>query len=484
MTRKYTTILVWFRRDLRLLDNPALYSACLDADEVIPVYIYCPQEEAPWEPGAASNWWLHHSLTQLGEDLRQAKMGLTIRHGSTKRVLRELIGETEAHAVYWNRLYEPALLERDKSIKKFLVTQGVFTKEFNSALLSEPWETLNKTEQPYRVFTPYYKANRSKVPVREHLHKVPKMRNSKGRELKSDSVKTLNLLPQLNWASDFPNHWQPGESGALERLESFSNAMVFQYEKERDQPGHNGVSRLSPHLHFGEISPARIWYVLEDRGREENKESQVEPYLRQLMWREFAHHLLFHFPYTPEREFNPKFESFPWREPDTYLYRAWSKGLTGIPLIDAGMRELWQTGWMHNRARMNVASFLTKHCLIDWRAGARWFWDTLVDANLANNTMGWQWAAGCGADAAPFFRIFNPIRQGQRFDPEGEYIKRWVPDLARANGKKIHEPRPISTNPAELVHDDEEDIDYPPPIVDLAFGRQQALSVYKALKTS
>ena len=482
MSRKYTTVLVWFRRDLRLLDNPALYSACLDAAEVIPIYIHCPQEEAPWEPGAASNWWLHHSLTKLCEDLRQVRMGLTIRRGSTKRVLKQLVGETEAEAVYWNRLYEPALLERDRSIKKLLTAQDVFVKESNSALLSEPWETLNKTEQPYRVFTPYYKASRSKVQVGEHLYEVPKTENSKVRGLKSDNIEALKLLPQINWASDFPNHWQPGESGALEQLERFSSETVFQYETERDQPAHNGVSRMSPHLHFGEISPARIWRELEDRAREEGKESQIEAYLRQLMWRDFAHHLLFHFPHTPEREFNPKFESFPWREPDADLYRAWTKGVTGIPLIDAGMRELWQTGWMHNRTRMNVASFLTKHCLIDWRAGARWFWDTLVDANLANNTMGWQWAAGCGADAAPFFRIFNPVRQGQRFDPNGEYIKRWVPELARLNVKHIHQPRPTSSDLAELAHD-EEGFDYPPPIVDLAFGRQQALSVYKTLKT-
>ena len=482
MSRKYTTVLVWFRRDLRLLDNPALYSACLDAAEVIPIYIHCPQEEAPWEPGAASNWWLYHSLTKLCEDLRQVRMGLTIRRGSTKRVLKQLVGETEAEAVYWNRLYEPALLERDRSIKKLLTAQDVFVKESNSALLSEPWETLNKTEQPYRVFTPYYKASRSKVQVGEHLYEVPKTENSKVGELKSDNIEALKLLPQINWASDFPNHWQPGESGALEQLERFSSATVFQYETGRDQPAHNGVSRMSPHLHFGEISPARIWRELEDRAREEGKESQIEAYLRQLMWRDFAHHLLFHFPHTPEREFNPKFESFPWREPDADLYRAWTKGVTGIPLIDAGMRELWQTGWMHNRARMNVASFLTKHCLIDWRAGARWFWDTLVDANLANNTMGWQWAAGCGADAAPFFRIFNPVRQGQRFDPNGEYIKRWVPELVRLNVKHIHQPRPTSSDLAELAHD-EEGFDYPPPIVDLVFGRQQALSVYKTLKT-
>ena len=481
MARQHQTVLVWFRRDLRLLDNPALYRACLDSDEVIPVYIHCPQEEAPWEPGAASNWWLHHSLTKLRENMRQQNMDIIIRHGSAKHVLKRLIGETGARAVYWNRLYEPALLRRDKSIKAYLTEQGLLVKEFNSALLNEPWETLKKTQQPYRVFTPYYKANRSRVHVGERLYDVPKVVFDRGRELESDSVEALRLLSEKNWASDFPNHWQPGESGALDRLERFSDAKVFRYALERDRPGHDGVSRMSPHLHFGEISPDRIWYVLENRAREEKKEPHVEPYLRQLMWREFAYHLLFHFPKTPGQEFNQKFENFPWREPDSHLYRAWTKGLTGIPLVDAGMRELWQTGWMHNRTRMNVASFLTKHCLTDWRAGARWFWDTLVDADLANNTMGWQWSAGCGADAAPFFRIFNPVRQGQRFDPDGEYIKRWVPELAQRNKNSIHQPQPRPIDPVGLINDN---VDYPSPIVDLALGRHQALTVYKALKTS
>lgn len=395
------TTLVWLRLDLRLTDNPALAAAVARGGPVVPVYVWAPEEEHPWAPGAASRWWLHHSLNALAQDLG----GLVIRHGPSLEALRQLVKETGATAVFWNRRYEPALIARDTKVKQALLADGLRVESFNSALLFEPWEIKTGSGGPYKVFTPFYRACLAKGVKTEPLKPV----GVDVRNVKSLPLEALQLLPQPDWAKGFD--WTPGEAGARKLLKKFRAAA---YSRLRDLPAGSGTSRLSPHLHFGEISPRQVWAA-----------AKAEPYRRQLIWREFAHHLLYHFPHTAEQPLRPQFERFPWRD-DPRGLRAWQRGRTGFSLVDAGMNELWATGWMHNRVRMVVASFLVKDLLIDWRAGARWFWDTLIDADLANNTLGWQWVAGCGADAAPFFRIFNPAAQAKRFDPQGNYIARWV----------------------------------------------------------
>ena len=395
-----STSLVWFRLDLRLRDNPALEAAA-KLGEIVPVFIWAPEEEGAWPPGAASRWWLHHSLKALTKDLGS----LVIRRGPSLDALRQLVKETGATSVFWNRRYEPALIARDTKVKQALLADGLKVESFNSALLFEPWEIKTGSGGPYQVFTPFYRACVAKGVKTETLKPLrPDVAGAKSLDLDD-----LGLLPKLDWAKGFD--WQPGEAGAHKLLKGFRDE---NYSKLRDLPATGGTSRLSPHLHFGEISPRQVWVA-----------TSHEPYRRQLIWREFAHHLLYHFPHTPEKPLRTKFESFPWVR-DSKAIKAWQRGRTGFPLVDAGMRELWTTGWMHNRVRMVTASFLVKDLLISWQEGARWFWDTLVDADLANNTLGWQWVAGCGADAAPYFRIFNPASQAEKFDPDGEYIRRWV----------------------------------------------------------
>jgi deoxyribodipyrimidine photo-lyase len=398
--------IVWFRLDLRRTDNPALAAAALRGGAVIPVFIWAPGEEGAWPPGAASRWWLHHSLQALAKDLG----GLVIRRGPSLDALRQLVKETGATAVFWNRRYEPALIERDTKVKQALLADGLQVESFNSALLFEPSEIKNGSGEPYRVFTPFYRAclaNGVGGP-----RSVVAEFGGQTRRSASLHLDDLGLLPKLNWARGFD--WQPGEAVARKELRRFVVGQESRYAVGRDRPDQPGTSRLSPHLHFGEISPRQVWATV-----------KCEPYRRQLIWREFAHHLLYHFPHTAGKALRPAFENFPWRNDPNGL-KAWQRGRTGFPLVDAGMRELWTTGWMHNRVRMVVASFLVKDLLLPWQAGARWFWDTLVDADLANNTLGWQWVAGCGADAAPFFRIFNPATQAEKFDPQNTYIRRWV----------------------------------------------------------
>lgn len=394
--------LVWFRLDLRVADNPAL-AAAVRRGKVVPVFIWSPEEEQPWAPGAASRWWLHHSLAALTRDIG----GLVIRRGPSLDALRQLRRETGATAVFWNRRYEPALVARDTKVEQALIADGLQVESFNSALLFEPGEIKTGSGGPYKVFTPFYRAclaaDKNEKPARRAVPSLPH------RCPQSLHLDDLFLLPKLDWARGFD--WQPGEAGALTALKRFAAA---KYWVDRDRPDLAGTSRLSPHLHFGEISPRQVWASV-----------TAEPYRRELIWREFAHHLLDHFPHTANAPLREEFGRFPWRD-DPAALRAWQRGQTGFALVDAGMNELWTTGWMHNRVRMVAASFLIKDLLLPWQMGARWFWDTLVDADLANNTLGWQWVAGCGADAAPFFRIFNPATQAEKFDPAGDYIRRWV----------------------------------------------------------
>jgi deoxyribodipyrimidine photo-lyase len=398
------TSIVWFRLDLRLADNPALNAAVKRGGAVVPVFIWAPEEESPWPPGAASRWWLHESLTSLDTTLRTRGSRLIIRRGPSLETLRELISETGAELIFWNRRYEPALIARDKKIEDLLPV-----KSFNSALLIEPWEL----PKPYRVFTPFWRACLGQIKPSAPLP-VPRQIPAPRTRPESLPLASLGLQPKVDWAAGFRQAWQPGEAGANKQLRRFKRAALTGYRSGRDRPDIIGTSRLSPHLHFGEISPRQVWYS-----------AAKAEYLRQLGWREFAHHLLFHFPHTTDAPLRADFATFPWRH-DAKALKAWQHGMTGFPLVDAGMRELWTTGWMHNRVRMVVASFLVKDLLIPWQEGARWFWDTLVDADLANNTLGWQWTAGCGADAAPFFRVFNPAFQAEKFDPRGVYIRRWT----------------------------------------------------------
>ncbi|RCS30464.1 deoxyribodipyrimidine photo-lyase [Rhodanobacter denitrificans] len=466
-----STAIVLFRRDLRLADNPALAAACAAHAQVLPVYVHAPGEDGAWPAGAASRWWLHHSLAALDAQLRTQHATLHLRQGDTLGQLRELIRHSGAGAVYWNRLYEPASIARDTRIKSALREEGVEVHSHNAALWCEPWTIATQQGDPYRVFTPYWRNLRPQLPSSEPLPEpaLPGWRVLPG----GLPLEALGLLPRIPWDAGLAGAWQPGEHGAHGQLEIFADDAIGDYAHARDLPARQGTSRLSPHLHAGEISPRQIHAELDRRARgmDARRRPDIEPYLRELGWREFAHHLLFHFPQTPTDNFNPRFAVFRWEPRDAAALERWQRGRTGIPLVDAGMRELWHTGWMHNRVRMVAASFLTKNLRQHWQHGARWFWDTLVDADLANNTLGWQWVAGCGADAAPYFRVFNPVTQAKKFDPDGIYLRRWLPELADAATALLHEPW---KDPALLMRSG-----YPAPMVDLAVSRQDALDAYK-----
>ncbi|WP_269790960.1 deoxyribodipyrimidine photo-lyase [Stenotrophomonas sp. Iso1] len=461
--------IVWFRRDLRLRDNPALQAAIEAGHTVLPVYIHAPEEEGAWAPGAASNAWLHRSLGQLDADLRGMGSLLVLRRGDSMAQLQALIAQSGAEAVYWNRKYEPATQPRDAAIKRGLREQGLQVESHNGYLLFEPWELSTLQGGPYKVFTPFWRNALShwRLPV---LSAAPAVLASP--KVDSLALDELGLQPQLGWDAGFWTHWQPGERGALEALEVFVDGALNGYREQRDLPDRTGTSLLSPHLHFGEIAPWRIAHVLESQ-RSAGRDADIDGYIRQLGWREFSCHLLHHFPQTSDANLNPRFEGFAWAPAQPALLEAWQRGRTGIPIIDAGMRELWATGTMHNRVRMLVGSFLCKHLRMHWKEGARWFWDTLVDADLANNSMGWQWIAGTGADAAPYFRVFNPVTQAQKFDPQARYITRWVPELAALPLKARFAPWLSPTLLAQAAPM------YPSqPLMDLAEGRQAALDAY------
>jgi deoxyribodipyrimidine photo-lyase len=477
------TALVWFRRDFRLTDNPALQRALESAERIVPVYVHAPEEQGGWKPGAASDWWLHHSLVALSSALAQRGSRLVIRRGDSLAELRRLAAESGATEIFWNRLYEPALVERDTRIKDALRHDGLDAESENSALLVEPWTLKTAAGDPYRVFTPFWRA------AAERLHPgsvIPAPGRMPGIKLTGLMVDELGLRPRISWDAAFTESWQPGETGAMARLERFCRVTASQYGERRDIPGVEGTSGLSPHLHFGEIGPRQVLARIE-RLKAESREDGVlrnaEHYVRELGWREFSHHLLFHFPATTDHPLNPRFRDFPWRKPADYAadLRAWQRGRTGVPIIDAGMRQLWTSGWMHNRVRMIVASFLTKNLLIPWQEGARWFWDTLVDASLPQNTLGWQWSAGSGADAAPFFRIFNPVLQSAKFDPQGVYLRRWVPEIAKLPDEAMHAPWQIDAHVLAAAGL-RLGVDYPPPLVDLPTSRQLALAAYQRIK--
>jgi deoxyribodipyrimidine photo-lyase len=419
-------VLVWFRHDLRLSDNPALAAAVAQRAALVPVFIWSPQEEGAWPPGAASRWWLAGSLASLSSELEKRGSRLLVRQGPAAEVLKSLARETGALAAFWNRRYESQAVAAERRVESGLREMNVRAESFNGSLLFEPGSVLNKGGQPFRVFTPFWQTCSAK-PVAPLSKEAPRRLLSPLHWPGSLKISDLGLEPDFDWAGGLREAWSPGEAGAARQLQRFVSETLTGYTLNRDRPDLAGTSRLSPHLHFGEISPGAVWRSVLDATQKHPLAGQS--YLRQLAWREFAAHVLHFRPESPEAPLRPEFRGFPWKR-DPQRLRAWQRGKTGYPLVDAGMRELWRTGWMHNRVRMVAASFLVKHLLISWREGAAWFWDTLVDADLANNTFGWQWVAGCGADAAPYFRIFNPAVQAAKFDPSGDYQRRWAPESA------------------------------------------------------
>jgi len=479
-----TPAILWFRRDLRLTDNPALQAIITAGHAPIPVYIH-DEPDDNWPLGTASAWWLHQSLTALQQSLQKCGSDLLVFQGDSASILTRLLKQTCADRLAWNRCYEPAHIKRDEHIREALLKQGYDVSTHNAALLREPREIRKKDGTPYRVFTPFWKTLYRLGPAREAIpvtEKLPVLDSDRIPD--SVSVASLKLLPAARRDKEFHRHWQPGEDGAREVLQDFCNDRLPDYPAERDIPEKSATSRLSAHLHFGEISPVQIWYFLLQQASATTAPgafAATEQYLRQIAWREFSHHLLYHFPHTTLQPLDTRFEQFPWRTDYRDILGRWQQGQTGIPLVDAGMRELWTTGYLHNRVRMIVASFLTKNLLIPWQEGARWFWDTLVDADLANNTMGWQWTAGSGADAAPYFRIFNPVLQGEKFDRAGRYVRHWVPELAALGNRIIQQP--WSADPAVLADAGVKlGIDYPHPLVDLQVSRRQALAAWDSVK--
>jgi len=475
---------LWLRRDLRLADNPALQEI-IDAGRVpIPVYIH-DEPDPDWPLGEASGWWLHHSLLALQKSLQRCGSDLLVFRGNAAAILAQLLQQSGADTLAWNHCHEPAQETRDEHLMQVFTRQGYHVSSHNAALLRTPGELLKKDGTPYRVFTPFWKSLHHIGPARLPIpapDSLPAF--DTGSLTGSLPVSALGLLPRVKWYREFPRLWTPGEAGAWDALESFCEERLAHYASDRDIPAISGTSRLSAHLHFGEISPVQIWDYLLQRASVNTSAGSItatESYLREIAWREFSHHLLHQFPHTTLQPLDPRFTEFPWQTGYQDLLEQWQQGRTGIPIVDAGMRELWATGSMHNRVRMIVASFLTKNLLIPWQEGARWFWNTLLDADLANNTMGWQWVAGSGADAAPYFRIFNPVLQGEKFDRGGSYVRHWVPELARMGHRYIH--RPWAADPEQLAAAGIKlGYDYPQPMVDLQASRKAALAAWDHVK--
>ena len=468
------TVIMWFRQDLRLSDNPALLNA-IQQGRVLPVFIL--DEGNDWSIGGASRWWLHHSLLALNESLQG---NLWILCGDAAELLPQLAREHSASHAFWNRCYEPSIIRRDSLIKEQLTADGITATSSNGSLIWEPWENLKQDGTPYKIFTPFYKyaiANNPPAapsPAANANFDTVKCLQGKNR------IDDLNLLPEINWYEQIASQWQPGELGARQRLQNFTENGLYDYRDGRDYPAKRSVSMLSPHLHFGEISPREAASVVKQAGDIDSNEEQAAHFIRELAWREFSYYTLYHFPHICQQNMKSQFDRFPWVKDQKSLC-LWQQGQTGFPLVDAGMRELWQTGTMHNRVRMIVGSFLVKNLMIHWLEGARWFWDCLLDADLANNSCSWQWVAGSGADAAPYFRIFNPVTQSTKFDPEGSYIRKYVPELNGLSNKAIHDPSSAAASELEKAgvilgeH-------YPRAIVDLKESRVRALDAYKALR--
>lgn len=467
------TALVWLRDDLRLADNPALTAAAEGGQPV--AVLYCLDEISPGlRPlGGAARWWLAGALARLSEALAKRGVPLILKRGPAGAVVADVAAALNAQAVHWNRRYDAAGKAVDAELKAGLRARGLTVASHHANLLFEPWDVRTGQGGSYRVFTPFWRFCRGLATPRRPLP-IPELIGATA-TLPSDRLDDWGLKPtKPDWSGGLAAAWTPGEAGADANLAAFLSGPLAGYAEARDRPAGVTTSRLSPHLRFGEISPFRVWHAVHDAlAAGHAPQNDADKFLAEIGWREFSWHLTYHAPHIASENFNPDFDRFPWRD-DAPALAAWQRGRTGIPLVDAGMRELWATGWMHNRVRMVVASFLTKHLLIDWRQGERWFWDTLVDADLGNNPAGWQWVAGSGADAAPYFRVFNPAGQGEKFDPAGDYIRAWVPELAHLASGDIHRPWRLAVPPR----------DYPAPVIELDRGRERALAAYASLKTA
>ncbi|UII56830.1 DNA photolyase family protein [Cytobacillus spongiae] len=463
------TVIYLFKNDFRLHDNPALYEASKHQNMII-AYIHDEHSRGKWKLGEAKKWWLHYALSAMENQINRLGGHLTIRKGDTVEELIRLINETSAHCIYWNREYEPAVYSRDRELAEKLTRSGFQVKTFESCLLLPPWTIINKQKKPYKVFTHFYKqvlAVDIPLPLPVILEPLSSI------ELPTVPIEELRLLPRQSWADNFLEKWNPTEEHAINLFNSFARTKISDYHQNRDVPSHDGTSRLSPYLTFGQISARSMFLELK-------KIPDSEEFIRQLLWREFSYYLLWHFPHSSVDSLNNQFHSFQWDQ-NQALYKVWTEGNTGYPIVDAGMRELWKTGYMHNRVRMIVASFLTKHLLLPWQKGAEWFWDTLLDADLANNSLGWQWVAGTGVDSAPYFRIMNPIIQGEKFDSEGEYIKRWIPSLRNMPSEYIHKPWEA---PAHILEKAGVILGntYPEPVVNHKRARLRTLERYEQMK--
>ena len=466
-------VIVWFRRNLRLCDNAALIAAADSGCPIVPVYVL---DEL--DCGGASRWWLHFSLERLDKDLKRRHSRLILRRGRPERVLAEIAASTGAAAIYYARRYEPLARAQESRLGE-LLGDSLDIHPYDDYLLRGPSAPKTQSDTPFKVFTPYWKASVGLGdPPLPSPAPSPLQTATDG--VDSLALDELALLPTSpDWAQGLRDTWTPGEDGAAARLDVACTA-VKDYADGRDRPDRDLTSKLSPHLHFGELSPRQVWHAVKAANLAAARSRGAEAFLRQLYWRDFSHYLLFHFPDLPEKPLREEFEHFPWHENAAAL-EAWQCGWTGFPIVDAGMRQLWATGWMHNRVRMIVASFLVKDLMIPWQQGADWFLDTLVDADLGNNSASWQWVAGCGTDAAPYFRIFNPTLQGKKFDPNGDYIRRWVPELAQLPAEAIHEPRAAERDLLDSAGQ-RLGVDYPEPIVNHAAARNEALAAYQSMR--
>lgn len=474
---------VWLRNDLRLHDNPALEWALGQDGPVTLLYVLDDQSPGHWKLGGASRWWLHHSLQALSKDVEKRGGVLVLRKGKAETVVPAVVEEAKAKAIAWTRRYTPWGMAVDTALKERFTKDGIEATSHQGALLFEPWTVATKGGDPYKVFTPFERACR-KVGAPGPLASISSRKHWQSTNVKSDALESWGLLPtKPDWAGGLRDAWKPGEANAVEDLKTFLDDSIVGYGDDRNRPDRPGTSRLSPRLHWGELSPHRIWHAVVARqsdGQKTNADKGAESFLRELIWREFTHHVLFHFPNVPDEPLRPEFAAFPWRR-DAEALKAWKFGRTGYPIVDAGMRQLRETGWMHNRVRMIVGSFLVKDLLIAWQVGERWFWDELVDADLGNNTIGWQWVAGCGPDAAPYFRVFNPLTQGETYDRDGDYVRRFVPELAKLPSAWIHKPADAPEDVLEKAGVRLGET-YPRPIVEHKSARERALAAFGRIK--
>ncbi|RXF74579.1 cryptochrome/photolyase family protein [Hansschlegelia zhihuaiae] len=482
-TARPSGVLLWFREDLRLADNPALNAAVSSGEPVTALYVLDEETRGPRRLGGASRWWLAQSLRSLKADCDRVGLQLAIRVGKSRDVVTKAVEEAGVGRVAWNRRYAEAETKIDAELKDRLRKDGLEVESFNGRLLHEPWEVRSKSGGALKVFSPFWRAATARGEPRAPLPKPTKAKLKAGKALNGNSIDELGLEPtKPDWADGLRETWEPGEAGARKALTTFIDEGLKGYAENRDRPDLPATSRMSPHLRFGEVSPHQLWHAVEQARSEGSASARdVEKFRAELGWREFSYHLLHHFPELATKNLQERFDDFPWPTPDPAHRRAWRKGLTGYPIVDAGMRQLWTTGWIHNRVRMIVASFLIKDLLIDWRDGEDWFWDTLVDADPANNAASWQWIAGSGADAAPYFRVFNPSLQGAKFDPDGTYVRAFVPELEKLSARWIHAPWEASREALEEAGI-ELGKDYPKPIVDHRAARDRALAAFETLK--